>query len=90
MLVTYTIIEVLRRFSLRPPCFNIIFRFSFKVRLCFIRLKARSHIALMLAFAFSKMIEATVKVHSNYAFFCIFVCDLHQTQRMGSILILCV
>ena len=31
-----------------------------------------------------------IKVHSHYAFFGIFVCNLTQMQRMGSIPILCV
>ena len=28
----------------------------------------------------------SIKIRSHYAFFCIFVCNLRKTQRMGSIL----
>ena len=40
---------------------------------------------LILSRFFQKKKWKSVKVHSHYAFFCIFVCNLRQMQRMGSI-----
>ena len=56
----------------------------FKIQITFKRLKVHSHNACACAF------ESNCKGPFTLCIFCIFVCNLRQMQRMGSVPILCV